>query len=81
MKQIVGSLLMLMIFLGILAGYLFMDTVAAETPEEWVATVVSVEGSVEGRRAGETRWIPVEQYDKYYCKIRRSCFGATFSGT
>jgi tetratricopeptide (TPR) repeat protein len=38
---------------------------AAETSEQWIARVVSVQGSVHARRAGETRWIPVKINDTY----------------
>jgi Tfp pilus assembly protein PilF len=36
-----------------------------ETCDEWVAKVVSVQGVVQARRAGETEWLPVNLYDAY----------------
>jgi hypothetical protein len=38
---------------------------AAETCEQWVAKVVSVQGVVQIRRAGETEWLPVNFNDTY----------------
>ena len=38
---------------------------AAETCDEWVAKVVSVQGVVQARRAGETEWLPVNLHDTY----------------
>jgi Tfp pilus assembly protein PilF len=37
----------------------------AERCEQWVAKTVSVEGSVEARRVGETQWQPVKLNDPY----------------
>jgi len=39
---------------------------AEEKPcEQWVAKAVSVQGMVEARKAGETRWVPVELNDTF----------------
>ena len=38
---------------------------AAETCSEWVAKIVSVQGVVQARRAGETEWVPVNVNDTY----------------
>jgi tetratricopeptide (TPR) repeat protein len=37
----------------------------AETCEAWVAKIVSVQGSVEARRVGETQWQPVRLHETY----------------
>jgi Tfp pilus assembly protein PilF len=57
--------LCLAIGFSILAGSLFPGAAAADTCEEWVAKVVSVQGSVEAQRAGEIQWQPVRLYDTY----------------
>jgi tetratricopeptide (TPR) repeat protein len=38
---------------------------AAETCEEWVARVVSVQGRVQALRIGQVRWLPVALDDRY----------------
>ena len=65
MKQIQACLLIPTIFISIFAGYLFPSAGAAETCEEWVAKVVSLQGSVQARRVGETQWAPVKLNDTY----------------
>ncbi len=37
----------------------------AESCEQWVAKAVSVQGNIEARRVGETRWQPVKLNDTY----------------
>jgi tetratricopeptide (TPR) repeat protein len=37
----------------------------AESCEQWIAKAVSVQGSVEARRSGETQWQPVKLNDTY----------------
>ena len=65
MKQIQACLLIPTIFISIFVGFLFPGAGAAETCEEWVAKVVSVQGSVQARRVGETDWVPVRLNDTY----------------
>ncbi|NIS69605.1 MAG: TonB-dependent receptor, partial [Proteobacteria bacterium] len=65
MRQIQACLLIPTIFMTVFAGYLFPSAGAAETCEEWVAKVVSVQGSVQARRVGETEWVPVKLNDTY----------------
>lgn len=65
MKQIRAHLLILALIIGILAGYLSPGAVAAQTGEEWVGKVVSVQGEVYARRAGETQWLPAKMNDTY----------------
>ncbi|NOR05083.1 MAG: tetratricopeptide repeat protein [Deltaproteobacteria bacterium] len=55
----------LMIFVSILAGYILPGVVAAQTCEEWVGKIVSVQGEVYARRAGETKWLPAKMNDTY----------------
>ena len=64
MNQIRAHILILAIFI-IMAGYLFPGVVAAQTCEEWVGKIVSVQGEVYARRAGETQWLPVKMNDTY----------------
>ena len=65
MKQIEASVLIPTIFLSTLLGYLFPTTGAAQMGEEWAAKVVSVQGDVQARTAGETEWVPVKLNDTY----------------
>jgi tetratricopeptide (TPR) repeat protein len=65
MRQIQAFLLISTIFISIFAGSLFPGAGAAETCEEWVAKVVSVQGNVQARRVGETQWVPVKLNDTY----------------
>ena len=44
---------------------LYPGAASAERCEQWVAKVVSVQGSVEAKKAGEARWQPVELNDTY----------------
>ena len=45
------------LLIGVLAGVLFLPAVtAAGACEDWIATVVSVQGSIRGRAAGEAQW-------------------------
>lgn len=50
---------------GMLLGYPVPNTNSSEGCKKWVAKVVSVQGSVQVRRAGETQWIPVKLGDTY----------------
>jgi tetratricopeptide (TPR) repeat protein len=65
MKQIRTWFLIPTIFVGMLAVCLLPDTVAAERCEEWPLKVVSVQGSVQVRKSGETEWITVKLNDVY----------------
>ena len=56
-----GLILLASLFLGCPATFVG----AAETCEQWVAKVVSVQGVVQVRRAGETEWLPVNFNDTY----------------
>ncbi len=65
MKQIRAYILILTIFIIVLAGYILPGVVAAQTCEEWVGKIVSVQGEVYARRAGETQWLPAKMNDTY----------------
>ena len=65
MKKICPYLSRLIIFTSFLSVLLYPCASPAETCEKWVAKAVSVQGSVEVRRAGETRWQPVKLNDTY----------------
>jgi len=61
-KELVFILILLAsLFLGCPATFVG----AGETCEQWVAKVVSVQGVVQARRAGETEWAPVNFNDTY----------------
>jgi tetratricopeptide (TPR) repeat protein len=63
--RIKACLLIPAIFINIFTGFLFPAIGGAETCEQWVAQVVSVQGSVQARRVGETEWTPVKLNDTY----------------
>ncbi|MGA1867265.1 MAG: TonB-dependent receptor domain-containing protein [bacterium] len=59
-------ILYLIIGMNLLIGGLYPSAPSAETGEQWAARIVSVQGSVEVRRSGETQWQPVTLNDTYY---------------
>jgi tetratricopeptide (TPR) repeat protein len=65
MRQVQALRLITALVIGILAGFPSTDAGFAETCEEWVAKIVSVQGTVQARRAGATEWVPVKLYDTY----------------
>ena len=65
MKRICSCLLRLIICTSFLTVLLYPHASAAKKCEQWVAKVVSVQGSVEVRRVGETQWQPVKLNDTY----------------
>ena len=58
-------LVILSMVLGLLGDVLFPGMLEAETCVEWVAEAVSVQGSVEVRRAGEAQWTQVQRRDTF----------------
>ncbi|MBI2877357.1 MAG: TonB-dependent receptor [Candidatus Tectomicrobia bacterium] len=58
-------LLLLALCLGLGIGSSPAGAGAAESCKEWVAKVVSLQGRVQARRAGEARWLPVRLNDTY----------------
>jgi tetratricopeptide (TPR) repeat protein len=50
---------------GIVFASLYSGAAAAETCEQWVAKVVSVQGLVESRKTGDTQWQAVKLDDTY----------------
>ena len=67
MKRIGSYLLRLITGTSFLAALLYPYASPAATCEPWVARVVSVQGSVEARKAGGPQWQPVKLNDTY-CK-------------
>ena len=65
MKQSIARLLVPTVCTAILATFLFPCVGDAKTCEEWVARVVSVQGSVHTQRDGETKWVPAKLNDTY----------------
>lgn len=53
------------ICISICAMFLFSGTAIAETCKQWVAKAVSVQGSVQAKRAGETQWQNIRLNDTY----------------
>ncbi len=57
------------IFCVLIVLFIFSQTLHAQTapaPEGWVAQLVSVEGSAQLKKAGETKWSPAKLNDKLY---------------
>jgi Tfp pilus assembly protein PilF len=65
MKRIFSCQLCLIVCLSFMTASLYPRASFAERCEQWVAQTVSVEGSVEARRVGETQWQPVKLNDTY----------------
>lgn len=53
----------LILAVSIMANSIYPSGVVAETCKEWIAKVVSVQGSVQARRAGEEQWRTVRLND------------------
>ena len=54
-----------LLFIGFLLQLVVPAFSLADDCEQWVAKVVSVQGSVQARRVGETQWVPVKLNDTY----------------
>jgi tetratricopeptide (TPR) repeat protein len=65
MKHIYTAVLCLVI-VSLLGGFLSTEAEAAEICEEWIAKAVSVQGEVQVRRTGETKWETVE-FSNTFC--------------
>jgi hypothetical protein len=65
MKRIFLCRLSLILCLSLVPDLLYPGASWAETWEQWVAKAVSVEGSVEVQRAGETQWQTVKLDDTF----------------
>jgi tetratricopeptide (TPR) repeat protein len=63
MKRRLSYLLSLIICASLLSVFFYPQASLAKTCEQWVAKVVSVQGTVEVQRAGETAWNPVSLND------------------
>jgi tetratricopeptide (TPR) repeat protein len=59
------KILLLLLILIVVSIILAPMSVTASTCEQWVARAVSVEGTVEVKRAGETGWQPVQPDDTF----------------
>lgn len=66
MKQIQTLFLSKVLFMVTQAGLLFSEVAWAETGEEWVAKMVSVQGDVQAKRKDTTPWEPAKLDDTYY---------------
>lgn len=66
MKQIQTYCLSTAVFIIIQIGFLFSKPSWANTDEEWVAKIVSVQGDVQAKKKGKMQWEPVTLYDIYY---------------
>jgi hypothetical protein len=64
-KQVKAILCILISLASLFMGFPATFVRAAETCDEWVAKVVSVQGVVQARKAGEAEWVPVNFNDTY----------------
>jgi hypothetical protein len=55
-----------LLIIALLTGLFLPNSSAAETCEEWVAKVVSVQGNVQAQRTAEKEWKPVK-FNNTYC--------------
>jgi len=65
MKRLFSCQLSLIVCLSFMTASLYPRASFAERCEQWAAKAVSVQGSVEARRVGETQWQPVKLNDAY----------------
>ncbi|MCP4628351.1 MAG: FecR domain-containing protein, partial [bacterium] len=65
MKRMSSFLMILTLCSGIVFASFYTVAAAAETCDQWVAKVVSVQGLVESRRTGDTGWQTVKLDDTY----------------
>jgi hypothetical protein len=59
------SRIIFLILINLILFFLFSSRVAAETCVQWVAKVVSLQGSVEVRRSNETAWLSIKLNDLF----------------
>ena len=60
MKPIIKCRFLLFGCLGLCLGYLFPISVSAQPCKEWAGKIVSAQGTVEVRKAGEAQWVEAE---------------------
>jgi tetratricopeptide (TPR) repeat protein len=65
MKRIFLGFFEIVVCLSFVIASTYLDAALAEKCEKWVGKVVSVQGTVESRRAGEMQWQPVKLNDTY----------------
>ena len=65
MQRSCAHLLCLLLCISFLAALLYPYAALAQTCEKPVATVVSVQGTVESQRVGATQWHPARLHDTY----------------
>ena len=63
MKKIYHSLLIFIMLCG--SHSYFFPNAFAETCQPWIAKAVSVEGSIQAKKASETEWRPVKMWDEF----------------
>ena len=65
MQRSCAHLLRLLLCISPLSALLYPYAAVAQTCEKPVATVVSVQGTVESQRVGDTQWQPAQLHDTY----------------
>ena len=65
MMRLFSNFFRLLLCLSFVIVLLYPGAASAERCEQWVAKVVSVQGTVEVKKVGEARWQPVELNDTY----------------
>ena len=65
MLQVHAFVAVLTLFISIFGGHFTSGSAAAEDCEEWVGKIVSVQGRVQARRAGQAQWLSVKLNDTF----------------
>ncbi|MBE9571999.1 MAG: FecR domain-containing protein, partial [Proteobacteria bacterium] len=65
MTRMRGWLIALSLFTILITGYLSSGAMAQERRDQWIAQVVSAQGKVQARSAGNTEWLPARQNDDF----------------
>ena len=66
MKQSINRCFIRVVLIVVCMGYLKLNLRAAELCAEWAGKLVSVQGTVEARKAGDTLWLKVKLNDTYH---------------
>jgi len=66
MKQSINPWFIRVVLIVVCMGFMKPDLRAADQCAEWAGKVVSIQGTVEARKAGDTLWIKVKLNDTYH---------------
>ena len=65
MKPLIKCRFLLICCFGLCLGYLFPISVSAQPCKEWAGKIVSTQGTVAVRKAGEARWVEVKLHETF----------------